>query len=384
MNIRDLKKNIGYVLVPGVEQPITPMLWGKPGIGKSAACRQLAQELTEKTGNEYQFIDLRLSQLESADMRGIPVPDEDQGICKWLPPEFLPFENIDRFKGTYGILLLDEINRARTDVLQAAFQLVLDRQVGLHKLLDTWYIVAAGNLGLEDGTDVNEFDTALNNRFIHFKVSLDLDTWIAWARRSGIHDDIVNFVQSKPNMLYYEMKEDANVFVTPRSWEKFSDILNNNPGVDPMEITTTLGPAILDGVAGHFRKYLESKEIISPKDVLDKYYDFDKAGKAQTKKESVLQKKIKMLSRDQKYSLNSELVTYIAKNYNAKMSKPKRSKALENIFGYCTTSLEKDIYIAFFQALTKACNESKSPFVDDYLKTFQSESKLVVQILSNR
>lgn len=383
MNIKELKKNLGYVIVPGQDQPITPMLWGKPGIGKSDSIRQLCQELSAQTGEHYDFIDLRLSQLESSDLRGIPVPDTETGLARWMPPEFLPFKGVEKFEGTHGILLLDEINRARTDVLQAAFQLVLDRKVGLHEILDTWYIVAAGNLGLEDGTDVNEFDSALNNRFIHFRVSYELDSWVEWARKAGIHDDVVNFIQSKPNMLYYEVKEESNVFVTPRSWEKFSDILQNNPKVDPLEITTTLGPAILNGVAGHFRKYLESKEIISPKDVAEKYHNFTKEGKPKDE-DSALKKKIAMLSRDQKYSLNSELVTYLAKNYNNKMSKTQRNKVLQNVFGYCTESLEKDIYIALFQALTKATNESGSSFVDDYLRTFQSESKLVVQILSNR
>lgn len=383
MNIKELKNNLSYILVPGFKQPITPMLWGKPGIGKSASVMQLCDLFSEQTGNKYDFIDLRLSQLESSDLRGIPVPDMENNLAKWMPPEFLPFKGVKKFEGTHGILLLDEINRARTDVLQAAFQLVLDRKVGLHELLDTWYIVAAGNLGLEDGTDVNEFDSALNNRFIHFRVSENLDAWIDWARKKNIHDDIVNFIQSKPNMLYYEVKEESNVFVTPRSWEKFSDILKNNPKVDPIDITTTLGPSILNGVAGHFRKYLESKEIISPKDVTEKYYNFDKSNNPKAE-DSDLKKKINMLSRDQKYSLNAELVSYISKKYNDDMNKRTKERALKNIYGYCTECLEKDTYIAFFQSLTKATNESKSLFVDDYLKTYQSESKLVVQILSNR
>jgi len=376
MNIKELKKNLSFILKPGVKQTITPMIHGKPGIGKSDAVRQICKQLSTETNIKYDFIDLRLSQLESSDLRGIPVPDIDKGIAKWLPPEFLPFEGVEKFKGTHGILLLDEMNRARTDVLQAAFQLVLDRRVGLHKLLDSWFIVAAGNLGLEDGTDVNEFDSALNNRFIHFTVSENLDDWIDWARKSEIHSDIITFIQSKPNMLYYEIKEEADIFVTPRSWEKFSDILKANKDVDPIDITTSLGPSILNGVAGHFRKFLESKEIISPKDILFDYNSKINQGN--------LKKKVKMLSRDQIYALNSELVDFIAKNINDKITSKKLEKALKNIYNYCKDNLEKDIYIAFMQSLTKACNNTKSNFIDEYLKKFQDESKLIIKILSSK
>lgn len=384
ITISELKDNLSYIIKPGIKQTITPIIKGRPGVGKSDAVRQLCEQLTEQTGKEYQFIDLRLSQLESSDLRGIPVPDLEANVARWLPPEFLPFESVKKFENTQGIILLDEMNRARTDVLQAAFQLVLDRQVGLHKLLDSWFLIAAGNLGFEDGTDVNEFDTALNNRFIHFHVDCGLDSWLEWARAKGLHPDVIGFVESKPNMLYYTVKEEAEIFVTPRSWEKFSDILQANPKVDPKVLTLSIGSAILDGVAGHFNKYLETKEIISPKDIVEKYKIINESGEA-SKKSSIIKKKVKVLSREQIHSLNSELVAYIAKNYSTKMAKKKKSIFLENVFGYCKEILEKDIYIAFMQSLTKACNAiegKEQQFIDDYLKTFQSESALVIQILS--
>ena len=148
MRIRDVKRNLKLIFKG--DQPITPFLWGKPGIGKSQLVAQVAKEMG------IGFIDLRLSQLDSTDLRGIPSPHPDEGLCRWLPPEFLPFEQFASFEKDYpngGILLLDEFNRARPDVLQSAFQLVLDRSVGLSKLRKNWYLVAAGNLGMADRTD---------------------------------------------------------------------------------------------------------------------------------------------------------------------------------------------------------------------------------------
>lgn len=341
-------------------QPITPFIWGKPGIGKSQSVRQIADEYG------IEFIDLRLSQLESADVRGIPVPDMEQGISKWLPPEFLPFEGIKKFENTAGIILLDEFNRARPDVLQAAFQLVLDRQVGMHKILDSWFIVAAGNLGDEDRTDVVEMDSALKNRFIHFHVDVELGAWIDWAGSHGIHADIVTFLQSKPSYLYHVVNDDDNIFVTPRSWEKFSDILNQNPETDPAVITSVLGPDIINGAAGHFMKYLESKEIVSGKDVVEKY------------NQKTVQSKIKAMQRDQIYALDSDIVDYVLKIDEIK------DKHLENVHNFAEQHLEKDIYIAFMRNLAQKCVENESSFIDKYLRMYTKESKEIIKIFKEK
>lgn len=358
--IKVLKSKLSMVLQEGVE--LTPFIWGKPGIGKSQSVKQIADSLG------IDFIDLRLSQLESSDLRGIPVPDMEAGIARWLPPEFLPFEGIKKFEGTSGILLLDEMNRARTDVLQAAFQLVLDRSVGMHKLLDTWFIVAAGNLGMEDRTDVNEMDAALKNRFLHINVDVNLDTWTEWAESAGVHVDVVNFLKGKPSYLYYIANEQDNVFVTPRSWEKFSDILKANSKRDPMQVTELIGANIINGAAGHFMKYLESKEIIKAKDILNKFDDED----------SGIRGKLSVMQREQIYALNNEIVEYIAGN------KKYTKKNIKNLHNYCKEILEKDIYIALLQSITKACLKNDNKFIDDYLKENMSESQDIVKILSGR
>ena len=245
MTIGDVKENIELIFKE--PQVVTPFTHGWPGIGKSDILRQIAK----KRG--ISFIDLRLSQLESADVRGIPTPDLKTGSSRWLPPETIPFEAFKdlpvpgdsegRLFKQGGILALDEFNRARFDVLQAGFQLVLDRRVGLHKLLDNWFVAAAGNLGEEDKTEVTEIsDIALNNRFIHFFVDDNglFDCWMTWAEAEGIHSDVIGFLKTKPSALYVRPKEDEVVFCTPRTWHKFSQILQQNPDKTPPKFA---GPA---------------------------------------------------------------------------------------------------------------------------------------------
>jgi len=368
--IKEMKNKLRFILKHNASnkndggqrfvQPVTPFIWGKPGIGKSQAVKQLAKEYG------IMFIDLRLSQLESADIRGIPVPDMENGISKWLPPEFLPFKGMKRWEGTSGILLLDEFNRARPDVLQAAFQLVLDRQVGMHEIMDSWFIVAAGNLGDQDRTDVVEMDSALKNRFIHFNVDVELGPWLEWAAEAGVHTDIVNFLNGKPSYLYHVANEEDNIFVTPRSWEKFSDILLQNTEIDPSVITSTLGPDIINGAAGHFMKYLESKEIVSGQDVVTKY------------KQKAVQKKIKAMQRDQIYALNNDVVDFILK------LKVIEDVHLENLHDFAKENLEKDIYIAFMRGLAQKCVQNEHTFIDKYLKRYLAESKEIIAIFKEK
>ena len=173
------------------EAGVTPFLWGHKGVGKSSLFRRIAAE------NGWGFLDLRCSQIEAADLRGLPERTAD-GRTRFLPPADLPVGDLDdaeyaaqlgpppgadadlRQRGEFlrrrrrleprrgrGILLLDELNRAPDDVLQAAFQLVLDRAVGEYVLPPGWHVAAAGNFGGGAYRVSDCDDPAFLDRFCH-------------------------------------------------------------------------------------------------------------------------------------------------------------------------------------------------------------------------
>ena len=358
MTITEIQEAMEFLLQS--PQHAVPYIKGKPGIGKSAITRQIAER------RNIAFIDLRLSQLESADIRGIPVPDLELGSSRWLPPESIPFEsfadmnvpgdpNGHRFKDG-GILFLDEINRARFDVLQAAFQLVLDRMVGLHRLLDNWFIVCAGNLGESDHTEVTEFtDSALNNRFAHFHVDDAgmFECWMDWAKNNGINQDVINYINIKPSALYIDPKEDEEVFATPRSWEKFSRILDQHPDTDPKVISNLIGHSILGPTVIGFIDYLKEKKKVRPIDVVE---NLEKFGPL-----------IKSMERTRLYSLSTEVAAFIQNN--SKLNK----KNIGNIHKFITEYLDADHIIAIFKVLVDVdihYNGKKQEFMDVYLDTY--------------
>ncbi|HBF91048.1 MAG TPA: hypothetical protein DDX09_07755, partial [Hyphomonas atlantica] len=120
------------------------------------------------------FIDIRLSQREPVDLRGLPVPDGDS--VNWLISGEWPGDPESR-----GIILFDEITAADRSLQVAAYELILDRRLGnLYSLPDGWLVVAAGNRA-EDRAVAQTFSSALANRFCHLDVEADLDSWCQWA-----------------------------------------------------------------------------------------------------------------------------------------------------------------------------------------------------------
>lgn len=111
----------------------TPLfIHGSPGIGKSYIVADVAKK------HDLELVDIRLSQMDPVDLRGVPSIKDDQTV--WMPPVFFPKD-----RDSEGILFLDELNSAPPSVQAAIYQLVLNRKMGEYELPSGWRIVCAGN-----------------------------------------------------------------------------------------------------------------------------------------------------------------------------------------------------------------------------------------------
>jgi MoxR-like ATPase len=229
-------------------------IWGPPGIGKSAFVRQAAERAGwTEAGNA--FIDVRLSQMEPVDLRGLPVPDKSARKTDWLPPAWLPFEGSDWPDA--GVLFLDEASSASPSVQAAAYQLVLDRQLGEAKLKQGWRLVLAGNR-VTDGGVAFRLAMPLANRMLHVEARPSLDQWTLWALDHDIHRDVLGFLQFRPALLStFEdaLKTRDMAFATPRSWEMTSRILRAQPDASAEIIGTLVAGALGKGVASEFMAF---------------------------------------------------------------------------------------------------------------------------------
>ena len=184
------------------------MLWGPPGVGKS----QMVQQIAERHG--VPVIDIRLSQMEPTDLRGIPFR-VDQNV-EWAVPSMLPDS---QRHGEQGILFLDEITSAAPTVSAAAYQLILDRKLGIYEVPRGWAIFAAGNRQGDRGVTYT-MPAPLANRFTHFEFDTHLDDWVYWAYQHNIDERVIAFLRFRPELLFdFDPAHNPVAFPSPRSWE---------------------------------------------------------------------------------------------------------------------------------------------------------------------
>lgn len=193
------------------------MVWGSPGIGKSDIIRQAAD------GFGIDYIDVRASQLDPVDIRG--VPSILKGTTIWNPPDFLP-----RDPETVALLFLDELPQAPQLVQSSLFQLVLDRKVGGYTLPEGVRIVAAGNRR-QDRSGTFVMPAALANRFVHIELEPHIEDWLEWAEFNDIRQDIIAFLSYRTALLNnFDAAETVNA--TPRTWAVLSSMLNHKAADD--------------------------------------------------------------------------------------------------------------------------------------------------------
>lgn len=238
------------VLKKAIEKGRAVHLWGPPGIGKTSIVRDIAKEL------KIDIVDVRASQLDPSDVRGIPIPCD--GRTKWLIPNWLPTEG-------KGILFLDEFNLAPPLVQSSFYQLILDRRLGDYKLPEGWVVVCAGNR-LEDRSNVFEMSWALANRFIHIYLDVPrIEEWTKWATEHNLDSRIVSFLNFRSELLFkFDTKAKEKAFPTPRSWHFLSELIEGENNVDEVRnlAVSTVGEGCATEFIG-FVKLVKKVDVVS-------------------------------------------------------------------------------------------------------------------------
>jgi len=202
------------------------LIRGDHGIGKSQIVRQIAAVIAhDENITNFDVIDRRLSQMTEGDMIGLPSIENDS--TRFNPPDW--------YKQACEkpcVLFLDELNRATPEVMQAAFQIVLDR------CLNGWYlhpqtrVFAAINTGAV--YNVNEVDPALLDRFWVIDLLPNTEDWVEWAGTKNVTKPhghnclpvVVEFIQNQEKWLDPPKKHEPNtVHPSRRSWERLGDAL---------------------------------------------------------------------------------------------------------------------------------------------------------------
>jgi hypothetical protein len=316
INHNELKEviNISY------NKQIPMFIWGACGIGKSSIVKQCAKDLG------IDFIDVRISQLEPCDLRGLP--SVCNGETKWLSPNWLP-------KSGKGILFFDELNLAVPSIQASCYQLILDRQLGDYKLPDGWVIISAGNR-FEDKANVFEMPSPLANRFIHIELSVpSIESWCNWAFDNQIDSRIIAFLNFKNSRLFsFDSKNKDKAFATPRTWEYTSKLIKGCDYETNKDILDTLiASSVGEGIQTEMSAFMKLQRKVKAEDIL-----------ANPKKV----KDIKEI--DLKYSLLASISEYYGKHKKKETIKQILGVVdeLEAEFGILLLRLSKGVDTPFF------------------------------------
>jgi len=218
--------------------PARPLFfWGPPGVGKTMTIKQVAADLG------VGFKETRIATMVPSDLRGVPVPDMQRKVTEWFTGEFLPDPKVD---GPAGILLLDEYPQAPPVMQGLAQRIVLERRMGeRYKLPDGWMVVALGNRR-EDRASVYEMPAQTQNRFKHFLVMPDVDSFTEYAVRNDFHPHIIAFLNTNAEFLFqFEANASSKpAWPSPRSWEAANEDYSLTE--DPNDLEQSVGARAKD------------------------------------------------------------------------------------------------------------------------------------------
>ena len=219
------------------------MIWGAPGIGKTAILNSVLEELG-KDFKDYQLIVKTLSN-ETPDNFTLPAYVEINGEQKatdipktWLPvykPSGDPKRDqmLDEACGK-GLLFIDELSRATQQVLNVILPLINEGVFNGYKLGSGWSIIVASNRDEDElgNGGQNQIGNALSNRFAHVYYEPTVKSWREWADKQGFMSPLLlewlsmnDGEEFSGGKFYYwdpnsekELDSSSKLICTPRSW----------------------------------------------------------------------------------------------------------------------------------------------------------------------
>ena len=234
---------------------IVPMIWGAPGIGKTAVASQCAEE------SNHNYLQIILADRETPDIVGYYYREGNQmrlsvsDIVRKINESNNP-----------TLLHLDEVPQAVMMNQNVASRIVHDRVIGESNLPNNTAIIMSGNMR-QHKAGTFEMPTHLRNRVTHVEMIADREDFRKRAGETGINPIITAYLDWRPDHLsVFDASQYANA--SPRTWEKTSNImaLNMPEYAERALITGYIG----DGVATEFYGFKKiASGLPAIKDIFD-------------------------------------------------------------------------------------------------------------------
>ena len=316
------------------------MLIGKHGIGKSKIIENFY------ASKKMKVISFFLGQMsDPGDLIGLMYKDEKTGHSDFLPPYWWPSDN------KAVVLFLDELNRARPEILQSVMDLTLNKKLAGKKLPEGSLIISAVNHGEE--YQLTDLDPALISRFNIYEFAPTIEEWLIWADKTGLDQRVIDFIQKNNQFLDGDAKKELyqdsfyselNKSPDRRAWERVSDFIKKTKQLEDIHIKIIAGIVGLQA-AFSFKKHIGEHLVISPEEILLAF--------AKNKA------KLKKLKLNDYVFLNEQIMLWInGKHYSEKQ----KSTVLLNLAKYLqhVQKIKMNEAIAHFASMFENPNYSKA------------------------
>lgn len=213
------------------------LLIGKHGIGKSEIITRFYRD-----ERKLPLISFFLGQMsDPGDLIGLLHKDETHGHSLFLPPYWWPTDDKP------VVLFLDELNRARPELLQAVQDLTLNRTLAGRRLPEGSVVVSAVNEGEE--YQLTDLDPALVSRFNVYEMAPTVEDWLLWAADNDIDQRVISFIQKYPEYLdgaaatADEAGLAAGLIKTPdrRAWSRLARFIAQHESLEDIHIKIMAG-----------------------------------------------------------------------------------------------------------------------------------------------
>lgn len=264
MNATELKKAIKISLFESCDdgrQIATPYVIGEKGDGKSTIIKEVCAE------NNAHVIDIRLALEDVPDLKGFPFID-DNGKTSFATPSWIPHgEVLDEIlkDHDYVVIFFDEMARAKLDVHQVIFKMVLDYAHQDIVFSEKVRFIAADNPATKDYKGVNKLDSALLDRFMRLDYSgPTIHEWIAYEDGKS-NSLMTRFIQTNERLYRSGM-------ASPRTLSHIGRRILNSSARDEPELLYHLveGKCGPEFAAAFIRYYESSYDSVKASDLFER------------------------------------------------------------------------------------------------------------------
>jgi MoxR-like ATPase len=263
------------------------LIWGSPGVGKSAAVRYWASQ----RGLECWTVIASLR--EPSDFSGLPVVAAQAGGASSV--DFVPPRFATQAAERGGVIFLDELTTAPPAVQAALLRAVLDKAFGDLQLDPSKVTVVAAANPPEQAAAGWDLSPPLANRFLHHDHSVSATEWteiggfpsywgapppirfgqdgIDVARWTQARNLVADFIRRKPDILLAvpsAASAQGRAWPSPRSWDHVSRLVASwgNSKADVPSNLGAIAGCVGEGAAREFVEFVSERDLQDPEEIL--------------------------------------------------------------------------------------------------------------------